>query len=248
MSTQHAFIANAPLGRTSLSRAPALSSHHAVATLADYVDENGAKVFIVKEGPGNLSTLIHHPELDEFNVFISKTLKLPICGWCNYSVEGKSLTNHLRLHKKSFKKPVSKKLEIVAQEVIRSIEGHSQPEFTNPSDGPHAPVQGLRVGKGLICKNNLETGKCCGIGMFSEASMKTHWRRNLCIIDGVGSYKEGYIQSVFNGNRRCFFEVSRVEEVGEVLESVEIEELCEVAARAIEKDTEGLTRLELPTI
>ena len=246
MSGQRAFISSASLGGPSLSKVPAALSCPAVAILADYVDEDGKKVSVVREGPGNLSSLVHHPALEQYNITISKTLKLPVCGWCNYGVECKSLTRHLRLHKKNFKAPLPPDLEKVAQEVIESIDGPPQPIIPNPADGPHPPVQGLRVRKGFICRNKMETGGSCGIGMFSMASMKTHWRKNICVLDGAGSFREGYIQSVFSGNRRCFFEVTKVDEGGEIVGSKETETLCDVACLGIDKDFERLAKLESP--
>ena len=106
------------------------------------------------------------------------------------------------------------------------------------------PVQGLRVGKGLICRNKLGTGGSCGIVMLSMDSMKTHWRRNRCMSDGIGSCEQSYIQSLFSGNRRSFFEVTNVDHVGEVFGSAQIKNLCDLACRDIDQDIECFTKLE----
>ena len=211
--------------------------------LANYLDEEGNSVYYVKELSGADSSLVHHEVLDKFNVTVSRSLKLPICGWCNYAVEIKSLNSHLRKKKKKYDISVPQNLSAIVEEVVCSMPGSPDPIIPKPDGGPHAPVQGLRVSSGLVCGNELEEGGRCGVAVFSVLSMKSHWRRKICKPknDGSPMYKHGQVQSVFSGNRRCFFEVTKVDEVGEEEATDKCLDYSKIAKVAIESAHEDLS-------
>ena len=196
-------------------------------------DEDGDEVSVVMKVPGAPSSLVHNASLDEIKVAVSRVLKMPICGWSNFAVESKSLEGHLR---RSHNTNPPRDIANTVDRIIAEMEGCAEPRIPHPSDGPHAAVQGLRVRDGFVCQNTGEQGKKCGIGFTSLKSLQAHWRKNLCMDKyGNGKWKKGHVQSVFNGTRRCYFEVTEVAEVENGKVAVEDKDIVVVAESVVDK-------------